>query len=508
MKINYNVSAGIANKHLLGIENNLSKSMERLSSGLKINRAKDNPAGMAISNKMQAQINGLNRASSNASDGISVIQIADGALTETTSILQRMRELSVQAASDGTMSPEDKKAIQDEIDSLKEEIDRISKDTEYNSKPLLDGTLDTRVYTNNASRVQISDFVNPGTYSLKIEQAAKQAGPVITDGADYNSNTAVGQSGTMTINGSKVEIDATDTYAEAYEKIRNAAETGEAIAQRDETTGAVTFTSEAYGKESILKITFDNENLGRSLGFVASGDFDLVEDIENGVYVYGKKDGANILSPAGSDPVLSADRDDWEGFSSSATVSFNGNKITVSDVGGFSISFLAEEGYQFKAAVPDDPGTGDVDESVPEVDGKIEFEVTDIGTMTLHIGANKDQNMEVRIPEVSSKSLYVDDMDVTTVNGADRAIASFDKALAQVSSVRSKLGAYENRLEHSTSSLDTFEENMTGAVSRLTDVDMAEEMTNYTHMNVLNQAAISVLTQANDLPQQVLQILQ
>lgn len=495
MKINYNVSAGIANKHLLGIENNLSKSMERLSSGLKINRAKDNPAGMAISNKMQAQINGLNRASSNASDGISVIQIADGALTETTSILQRMRELSVQAASDGTMSPEDKKAIQDEIDSLKEEIDRISKDTEYNSKPLLDGTLDTRVYTNNASRVQISDFVNPGTYSLKIEQAAKQAGPVITDGADYNSNTAVGQSGTMTINGSKVEIDATDTYAEAYEKIRNAAETGEAIAQRDETTGAVTFTSEAYGKESILKITFDNENLGRSLGFVASGDFDLVEDIENGVYVYGKKDGANILSPAGSDPVLSADRDDWEGFSSSATVSFNGNKITVSDVGGFSISFLAEEGYQSNTAVP-------------AVDGKIEFEVTDIGTMTLHIGANKDQNMEVRIPEVSSKSLYVDDMDVTTVNGADRAIASFDKALAQVSSVRSKLGAYENRLEHSTSSLDTFEENMTGAVSRLTDVDMAEEMTNYTHMNVLNQAAISVLTQANDLPQQVLQILQ
>lgn len=495
MKINYNVSAGIANKHLLGIENNLSKSMERLSSGLKINRAKDNPAGMAISNKMQAQINGLNRASSNASDGISVIQIADGALTETTSILQRMRELSVQAASDGTMSPEDKKAIQDEIDSLKEEIDRISKDTEYNSKPLLDGTLDTRVYTNNASRVQISDFVNPGTYSLKIEQAAKQAGPVITDGADYNSNTAVGQSGTMTINGSKVEIDAADTYAEAYEKIRNAAETGEAIAQRDETTGAVTFTSEAYGKESILKITFDNENLGRSLGFVASGDFDLVEDIENGVYVYGKKDGANILSPAGSDPVLSADRDDWEGFSSSATVSFNGNKITVSDVGGFSISFLAEEGYQSNTAVP-------------AVDGKIEFEVTDIGTMTLHIGANKDQNMEVRIPEVSSKSLYVDDMDVTTVNGADRAIASFDKALAQVSSVRSKLGAYENRLEHSTSSLDTFEENMTGAVSRLTDVDMAEEMTNYTHMNVLNQAAISVLTQANDLPQQVLQILQ
>lgn len=119
-----------------------------------------------------------------------------------------------------------------------------------------------------------------------------------------------------------------------------------------------------------------------------------------------------------------------------------------------------------------------------------------------------DQNMEVRISEVSCESLYIDDLDVTTVTGADRAMASLDEAIAQVSEVRSRLGAYENRLEYSTESLDAFEENMTGAMSRLTDVDMAEEMTNYTHLNVLNQASISVLTQANDLPQQVLQILQ
>lgn len=119
-----------------------------------------------------------------------------------------------------------------------------------------------------------------------------------------------------------------------------------------------------------------------------------------------------------------------------------------------------------------------------------------------------DQNMEVRIPEVSCESLYIDDLDVTTVTGADRAMTSLDEAIARVSEVRSRLGAYENRLEYSTESLDAFEENMTGAMSRLTDVDMAEEMTNYTHQNVLNQAAISVLTQANDLPQQVLQILQ
>ena len=173
MRINNNMSAVITNKQLLRTENNLTKSMERLSSGLKINHAKDNPAGMAISNKMQAQIDALDRASSNASDGTSVLQIADGALNETSAILQRMRELSVQAAN-GTNSLEDKQAIQDEIEALKDEVNRISKDTEYNSKSLLDGSLDTRVYTDNAnvSRVNVSDYVNPGKYEITIKQPA------------------------------------------------------------------------------------------------------------------------------------------------------------------------------------------------------------------------------------------------------------------------------------------------------------------------------------------------
>ena len=176
MRINNNMSAVITNKQLLRTENNLTKSMERLSSGLKINHAKDNPAGMAISNKMKAQIDALDRASSNASDGTSVLQIADGALNETSAILQRMRELSVQAAN-GTNSLEDKQAIQDEIEALKEEVNRISKDTEYNSKSLLDGSLDTRVYTDNAnvSRVNVSDYVNPGKYEIDIVKAAEKA---------------------------------------------------------------------------------------------------------------------------------------------------------------------------------------------------------------------------------------------------------------------------------------------------------------------------------------------
>jgi len=480
MRINYNVSAAIANKHLLGIEDNLSASMERLSSGLKINHSKDNPAGM------KAQIDGLNRASQNASDGISVIQIADGALSETTSILQRMRELSVQAASDATMTPADKEAIQKEITSLKDEVDRISTDTEYNSKTLLDGSLDTRVYTKNATRVDISDHVKAGQYQLSIDTAATQAGPV-TANQNYNSTAPVGASGTMSINGSKVEIEAADTYAEAFEKIRNAAETGETTVQIDGTSGALSFTADRYGMSSILEIGFDNQQLAAALGFTASGGNSVVEDPENkGSYVYGQIQNGKVIVPSGTDAEVTLTKpSDGTGFGDTATVT-DGNKITVTDRAGFEMSFLADAGYT----------------------GKLDFDVTDIGTMALHIGANEDQETRVRIPEVSCKSLYIDDADVTTVNGAGRGITQFDDAISKVSEVRSRLGAYQNRLESTVSSLDTFEENMTGAQSRLTDADMASEMTDYTHQNVLNQAAISVLTQANDLPQQVLQILQ
>ena len=481
MKINYNVSAAIANKNLLGIENNLATTMERLSSGLKINHAKDNPAGMAISNKMQAQIDGLDRASENASDGISVIQIADGALNETTSILQRMRELSVQAASDATITPSDKEAIQKEIESLKDEVDRISTDTEYNSKRLLDGSLDTRVYTAHATRVDISDHVKASQYELTVVTAATQAGPV-TAAADFRSDTAVGAEGVMSINGSKVEIAATDTYAQVYQKIRDAAEIGEASAKLDleppaTATGNVTFNATAYGRQSVLKITFDDDALATALG-IRGVTYDADED----AFVY--TDAAGNI-PTGTDADIRLTKD-GTGFGNTATESVDGNKITVTDMGGFSLSFTAQADYN----------------------GVIEFDVTDIGTMTLHIGANVDQETNVRIPEVSCESLYIDQVDVTTVNGADRAITSFDDAISKVSEVRSKLGAYQNRLESSVASLDTFEENMTGALSRLTDADMADEMTDYAHQNVLNQAAISVLTQANDLPQQVLQILQ
>lgn len=492
MRINNNMSAVITNKQLLRTENNLTKSMERLSSGLKINHAKDNPAGMAISNKMKAQIDALDRASSNASDGTSVLQIADGALNETSAILQRMRELSVQAAN-GTNSLEDKQAIQDEIEALKEEVNRISKDTEYNSKSLLDGSLDTRVYTDNAnvSRVNVSDYVNPGKYEINIKTAATKATDTATDvGINSTGTGAIGASGTISINGSSVDIDANDTMAEVYEKIRAAAEVGEAEMKTDD--GKFTgLQASRYGSSASLVLTFSGKDgvtttadFAAALGYTA----DLTTDAKTGTMTYD----AAKAGKAGTDVQVELSvgtaigTTDTSIFSSTATVATDGNRVTITDRDGFSMSFLAKEGKT----------------------GKTVFDVTDIGNMTLHIGANEHQNMDVRIQEISSESLYIDDVDVTTVTGADRAISALDDAIAMVSDARSKIGAYENRLEYATSSLDTFEENMTDAMSRLTDVDMAEEMTNYTQYNVLQQASVSVLSQANDLPQNVLSLLQ
>ena len=178
MKINHNISAVVSNKHLLRTEDNLKASMERLSSGFKVNHAKDNPSGFAISNKMQSQINGLDRASQNSLDGTSVMEIADGAMGEIHAMLQRIRELAVQAGND-TNTVEDKRSIQTEIDQIKSEITRISETTEFNTKSLLDGSLNSQVYPNREAdyveRIQVSDNVEPGKYSFTIAAATTPA---------------------------------------------------------------------------------------------------------------------------------------------------------------------------------------------------------------------------------------------------------------------------------------------------------------------------------------------
>lgn len=482
MKINHNMSAMVANKRLLNSESSLSKSIERLSTGLRINRASDDAAGMAIASKMRTQIKGLNQASRNSSDGISVLETADGALSEVHNMLQRMRELSVQAAN-GTNTPEDLKAIQAEISSLRDEIDRISRDTEFNTKNLLDGTLDQRVYPDNRgiTRVDISSAVNPDTYTVEVTADAEHA--VIEGGAPRSATDVVpaGASGKVIINGSEVKINEGETFDEVYEKLRDAAELGEAnllivedlsvrnglpenegyVPGNVADGGNLVFISAEYGNNTEMNVKCDNSALAGFLGI----SIDQTE--------YGKD-------------VEVAISDNDTGFGTQATILTEGDTVTITDRSGFKMKFQVE------------PGT----------EGEVNIEVANLGPMTLQIGANENQTMDVRIHEISSQTLYIDKVNVCTVTGAGRAITRFDEAIAKVSEVRSSIGAYQNRLDYTVASLDGTEENMTQALSRIEDVDMAEEMTEYTKDNILTQAATSVLAQANDLPQQVLQLLQ
>lgn len=493
MKINHNMSAVITNHQLLNTENSLSATMERLSSGLKINHAKDDAAGMAIATKMRAQIEGLDQASRNASDGNSILQTADGALNEVTSMIQRMRELAVQAANE-TNTDDDKDAIQKEIDSLKEEIDRISTDTEFNTKTLFNGQLDTRVYADHISRISVSDAVTAGEYLLTIDKAATRAvyndvtggnvtGPTYTDDngftAEAQDTVPEDAAGVVVINGREIEIEVGDTPQDVYGKLRSGGELGECnVVPLGRTGGTFTektdpyefgdalqITSDFYGIDSKVQISCDNQKLADFLGLPMNN--------------------ADTM-PVGTDAVLTLDTD--SDFGSHCTYELDGNKVTITNRAGFEISFLADEGF--------------------ESTDSILIDVTNIGTLTLQIGANEHQTMEVRIPKVSTESLYIDDLDVTTINGADRAIVQLDEALAMVSDTRSKIGAYQNRLDHAVASLDQENQDMTAALSRIEDADMAEEMTEYTKENVLSQAATSVLAQANELPQQVLQLLQ
>lgn len=457
MKINNNIAAISTNGQLLRNESALAKSMERLSSGLRINHASDDPSGMAISSKMKAQIEGLDRASRNASDGVSVLQTADGALNEITAMIQRIRELTVQAAN-GLNETSDKQAIQAEISSLMDEIDRVSSSTEFNTKCLLDGSLDTRIYSEHISRQTCSDAVSDGTYNLTITQAASQASLSSSLTISGATTITAAQAGAMEINGSKIELKEGMTGTEIYEAIRKGAELGDA--HISDYGSAMTFTADEYGASSEMLVTFSNDDLAALFGMGRS-------TLTTGT-------NAKITLDSTSD------------FSNQATVSTQGNKMTITDSAGFEITFLAEAGYV----------------------GDVSMKVTDVGPMDIQIGANEGQSMAVQIPSTDCEHLFIDDLDVTTISGAKKGLEKLDYALNKINSVRASIGAYQNRLESSVDSLDATSENMTSAYSRIADVDMATEMVEYTKTNVLAQTATSALSQANELPQIALQLLQ
>lgn len=459
MKINHNLSAIIANNQLLKSEDRLAESVRRLSSGLKINEAADDPAGMAISQKMRTQIQGLSRASDNAMDGISVVETAEGALGEVHSILQRARELSVQAANE-TYHLEDRESIQLEIDALLKEVDRISKDTEFNKTTLLDGSFDQRGYTDKAA-VKVTTYsssVSVGQYKMTVTAAAEKAQVSATQAPAAITDLT---SGSLSINGEIVYLEDGDTADQVYEKIRNLGDAVGVDVTRDD-SGKMIFTARESGSRVGFTLKASTPELANALGIPAETE------------------------AVGKDTEIKLDTNN--GFSKTATVSADGDYIAITDLNGFSMSLR-------------------IDSDTVSINEEITIDILDLGNLTLQVGANDGQTMDVKIPRIDVDSLHLTYLNVCSTRGAGEAISRLDDAINMVSNLRGELGAFQNRLEHAVTNLDSTEENLTSALSRIEDVDMAEEMTEYTQSSVLQQAGVSILAQANDLPQTVLQLL-
>lgn len=387
MIINHNMAALNTHRQLSTNNTNSSKSLEKLSSGLRINRAGDDAAGLAISEKMRGQIRGLDQSNRNAQDSISLIQTAEGALNETHSILQRMRELAVQASND-TNSTTDRDEIQKEINQLTDEIDRIANTTEFNTQKLLDGT--------------------------------KKG---LVDAAESETTLQLNTKANLTIS------------------------TGTATDIATSATITITRTNGASGT------TFNSSE-----------------------FTVGNPSGLTITMTDGDTIV-------WE----------TGNNIELT---GGTLASLA------------------VGESITiSVKGQITASTDVTDAFSMQIGANSGQNILLGINSMKADDIGVrqtdgDALDVSDYENATAAITTINNAIETVSAERSKLGAVQNRLEHTINNLGTSSENLTAAESRVRDVDMAKEMMNFQKNNILSQAAQAMLAQANQQPQGVLQLLQ
>lgn len=534
MVVQHNLNAINANNKMVMNVSGTKKATEKLSSGYQINRAGDNAAGLAISEKMRSQIRGLSQATKNANDGISLIQTAEGGLNETHSILQRMRELAVQSANGTYQDDTDREAIQLEVDALKSEIDRIASSTEYNGMKLLDGSL---------GGAQSATEYGP-RYGAVLTAAAGgfAAGTTITSNiAGVKATIAVGASGkggenaawdatgkTLTIN---LVSGETYTQSQIDELVKNAnrqkagqtadipevqitlgtgvatgsaGSTGTTVAGVRASSGAVdlsaalvgtkntelyadeiTFTSNSYGADTrTINISFD----------VAPGKESVEADASNAETAY-ERNGTFTLHLA------------------------TGTEYTAKDIE----NILAKEGLDYSVELSDASAPdGDVKLYAnvnASIDGEEnaggagvfkEFAPTSGKGLTFQIGANgvEDQRVTLNVNDMSSSAIGVANADVSTQDSANAAIDMVDAAVKTVSMQRAGLGALQNRLEYTVNNLTTTNENLTAAESQIRDTDMATEMINYTKYNILQQASQAMLAQANQQPQAVLQLLQ
>ena len=471
MVVQHNMQAMNANRMLNVTTTQQSKATEKLSSGYKINRAADDAAGLSISEKMRKQIRGLDQASTNAQDGISAVQTAEGALTEVHSMLQRMNELATQAAN-GTNSSSDRSSIQDEIDQLTTEIDRVAETTKFNETYLLKGNGKTSNVKVNAKDAGIEGtLTGVGTGTATFKMTALKTGESITIGSKgYTIGTTISEvkdaiADAKVQTGDKVTINGTE-YTVA-----------DKAANEDRTENLLT-------KDSLKELVNDGAKvIVGTQTYVAMTDADKNQVGDNDASVISANKAYELISK---------------------------ELIKASSIG-------ADPGEEAKISAKDSDYTGKgayskaTNTQVTFVIGEGSREVTQGLQLGLHVGADADENNKISftIDTMDSAGLGVKGLNVVDKTGAKAtyAIDSIADAISKVSAQRSSLGAVQNRLEHTINNLDNVVENTTSAESQIRDTDMAETMVEYSKNNILAQAGQSMLAQANQSNQGVLSLL-
>ena len=547
MVVQHNISAMNANEAMRKNVAGLKKQTEKLSTGYNINRAADNAAGLAISEKMRSQIRGLTQASANANDAISLIQTAEGGLQETEDILQRMRELSVQSAN-GTYTDEDRQQIQYEADALKDEIDRISQATEFNEMKLLDGSLDGATGSNTEYGPRYGVALNQnGAGTLSTNTSLE--GSVITSSIQgvkvILANAASGAGGeNAEWNAAGKELTLNLVAGQSYNQsqiddlIKNATQAKDTTQTNPPAdvsftiksgifsfVGAENFTTETGVRAdsddtsvtSLLMTggTKENDTYADTIRFTANNyGFDerkisLVTDVAAG------KEWVEEINSSKHNEAQGIKDGEFK-LHLSTGVEYSADDIE---------KLLAKNGLDYTvtltdAAAPD----GDKVLYAQKANATVNLDMTNGATgagvgadkalgngegLTFQIGANgvEDQRLTVNVSDMSASALGVKNISVAKQDDANDAINKIDDAIKTVSTQRAKLGAVQNRLEHTVNSLNTANENLTASESQIRDTDMASEMIKYTKSNILQQASQSMLAQANQQPQGVLQLL-
>lgn len=523
MRIQHNIAALNSHRQLGANNTAVGKNLEKLSSGYKINRAGDDAAGLAISEKMRAQIKGLETATKNANDGISLVQTAEGALTEVHSMLNRMVELATQSANGTYDNKVDRDNLQKEVESLKSEIDRISESTNYNGINLLDGSVGSTGVGKVAVDVKYSGLSgNAGVLALNSATpasatvAAAGTSPTLVAGEhtlnikfrDADGNLA---DKSVTFTATAADLDAAANNSALEKAAQDAFGDGYTVTA---TAGALSITSKTAGaadKLEIYQISLKDPN-----GAAVASPFGAIGNTD-GEDAYYTLDAAALKSYDGEASTNASNHIfEINGQKFAFAASADAAKKLDSDVNyikctGASGAVAAADVTDMIALINEKTGIGAVANGATSIDLKAGTSAAKSGDgLTLQVGdtADKFNKVTVAVGDMSTESLGIKGIDISTQDGAAAAIQKIKDAINTVSSTRGDLGAIQNRLEHTINNLGVANENMTAAESRIRDVDMAKEMMDFTKNNILTQASQAMLAQANQLPQGVLQLLQ